>query len=48
MKLAVMGVGAVGASVVELAGEYGHDVVAVADSSTAAADADGRDRKSVG
>ncbi|MFQ3318507.1 MAG: homoserine dehydrogenase, partial [Natronomonas sp.] len=36
MKLAVMGVGAVGKSVVDLAGEYGHTIVSVADSSTAA------------
>ena len=42
MRLAVLGAGAVGRSVVELADEYGHDVVAVADSETAAvADASG-------
>ena len=42
MKLAVVGVGAVGRSVAELAGEYGHEVVALADSSGAAlADATG-------
>ena len=41
MKLAVMGVGAVGSSVVALAAEYGHTVVAVADSQSAAVDADG-------
>jgi homoserine dehydrogenase len=41
MRLAVMGAGAVGSSVVELAGEYGHDIVAVADSSTAAVDEEG-------
>ncbi len=35
MRLAVIGAGAVGRSVVELAGEYGHEVVAVADSSSA-------------
>jgi homoserine dehydrogenase len=35
VKLAVLGAGAVGRSVVDLAGEYGHDVVAVADSSSA-------------
>ncbi len=35
MKLAVIGAGAVGRSVVELAAEYGHEIVAVADSSTA-------------
>jgi len=36
MRLAVLGAGAVGRSVLELAGEYGHDVVAIADSSSAA------------
>ncbi|GAB6879428.1 homoserine dehydrogenase [Halorubrum gandharaense] len=36
MKLAVIGAGAVGRSVTELAGEYGHEVVALADSSGAA------------
>ena len=35
MRLAVIGAGAVGRSVVELADEYGHEVVAVADSSSA-------------
>ncbi len=43
MKLAVIGAGAVGSSVVELASEYGHTVTAVADSSTAAVDPDGID-----
>jgi len=47
MKLAVMGAGAVGSSVVELAGEYGHEVVAVADSSTAAVDDGGLDAEDV-
>ena len=47
MRLAVMGAGAVGSSVVELAGEYGHDVVAVADSSTAAIDDEGLDAEDV-
>jgi homoserine dehydrogenase len=47
MKLAVLGAGAVGSSVVELAGEYGHEVVAVADSSTAAVDEDGLDAEAV-
>ena len=42
MRLAVVGAGAVGRSVVELAGEHGHDVVAVADSSSAIV-ADGAD-----
>jgi homoserine dehydrogenase len=36
LRLAVMGAGAVGSSVVELAGEYGHRVVALADSTSAA------------
>ncbi|WP_049979630.1 homoserine dehydrogenase [Halolamina rubra] len=36
MKLAIVGAGAVGRSVAELAGEYGHDVVGVADSTGAA------------
>ena len=47
MKLAVLGAGAVGESVVELAGEYGHAVVAVADSSSAAIDDDGLDVEAV-
>ncbi|WP_178915199.1 homoserine dehydrogenase [Natronomonas gomsonensis] len=47
MRLAVMGAGAVGSSVVELAGEYGHEVVAVADSSTAAVDDEGLDAEDV-
>ena len=47
MKLAVMGAGAVGAAVVELAGEYGHDVVAVADSSSAAVEEGGLDADAV-
>ena len=42
MRLAVVGAGAVGRSVVELAGEHGHDVVAVADSSSGVV-ADGAD-----
>ncbi len=41
MKLAVLGAGDVGRSVADLAGEYGHDVVALADSSSAAIDSDG-------
>jgi len=36
MKLAVVGIGAVGRAVAELAGEYGHDIVGLADSSGAA------------
>ncbi|MCL9812619.1 homoserine dehydrogenase [Natranaeroarchaeum aerophilus] len=41
MKLAVLGAGAVGRSVVELAGQYGHDVIALADSSSGVVDAEG-------
>ena len=58
MNVAVVGAGAVGASVVELAGEYGHEVIAVADSSSGVVDGDGvgaeavlsrkRDRGTVG
>jgi homoserine dehydrogenase len=43
MKLAVLGAGAVGRSVAELAGEYGHRVTALADSTGAAVNADGID-----
>jgi len=43
MKLAVLGAGAVGSSVAELAGDYGHTVTALADSSTAAVDPAGID-----
>ncbi|WP_135852166.1 homoserine dehydrogenase [Halorussus salinus] len=43
MKLAVLGAGAVGRSVADLAGEYGHEITALADSSSAAVDADGID-----
>ncbi|HKJ58887.1 MAG TPA: homoserine dehydrogenase [Halobacteriales archaeon] len=43
MRLAVLGVGAVGRSVAELAGEYGHDVTALADSGGAVVAADGVD-----
>nr|WP_264475332.1 homoserine dehydrogenase [Halorubellus salinus] len=42
-----MGAGAVGRSVVALAGEHGHDVVAVADSQTAVVDDDGLDAQAV-
>ncbi|WP_058367405.1 homoserine dehydrogenase [Haloparvum sedimenti] len=41
MRLAVLGCGAVGRSVAELAGDYGHEVVALADSRGAAVDEDG-------
>ncbi|MFC7072502.1 homoserine dehydrogenase [Halovenus rubra] len=47
MKLAVVGAGAVGKAVVELAEEYGHTVTAVADSSTGAIDANGLDSETV-
>jgi len=47
MKLAVVGAGAVGSSVVELAGEYGHTVTALADSQSAAVDAAGIDVETV-
>ena len=43
MRLAVLGAGAVGRSVAELAAEYGHAVTALADSRGAVADADGVD-----
>ncbi|GAA0670146.1 homoserine dehydrogenase [Natronoarchaeum mannanilyticum] len=43
MKLAILGSGAVGSSVAELAGEYGHEVVALADSSSAVVDDGGVD-----
>ncbi|AXR78224.1 homoserine dehydrogenase [Natrarchaeobaculum sulfurireducens] len=43
MRLAILGSGAVGQSVADLAGEYGHEVVALADSSSAVVDSDGID-----
>jgi homoserine dehydrogenase len=43
VRLAVLGAGAVGSSVAELAGEYGHTVTALADSASAAVDPDGID-----
>jgi homoserine dehydrogenase len=46
MNLAVLGAGAVGSSVAELAGEYGHTVTALADSRSAAVDPDGIDVES--
>ncbi|AHG00338.1 homoserine dehydrogenase [Halostagnicola larsenii XH-48] len=47
MRLAVLGAGSVGTSVVNLASEYGHEVVALADSSSATVDADGIDVEAV-
>ncbi|GAB3019479.1 homoserine dehydrogenase [Natronobiforma cellulositropha] len=41
MRLAILGAGAVGRSVADLAPEYGHEVVALADSSSAVVDPDG-------
>ncbi|ADQ68355.1 homoserine dehydrogenase [Halogeometricum borinquense DSM 11551] len=46
-RLAVLGAGAVGGSVVELAESYGHTVTAFADSASAVVDADGIDPASV-
>jgi len=46
-RLAVLGAGAVGRSVIELAAEYGHTVTAVADSSSAAINPDGLDTQAV-
>ncbi len=43
MKLAILGAGDVGRSVADLAGEYGHEVVALADSSSSVVDPDGID-----
>ncbi|MFC6787407.1 homoserine dehydrogenase [Halobaculum halobium] len=43
MKLGVLGAGAVGRAVAELAPEYGHEVTALADSSAAVVDPDGVD-----
>lgn len=41
MKLAIVGAGAVGRSVLDLASEYGHSVTAIADSESAAVDPEG-------
>jgi homoserine dehydrogenase len=46
-RLAVLGVGAVGRSVIKLAADYGHEVVAVADSRSAAVDPDGLDIEAI-
>jgi homoserine dehydrogenase len=47
MKLAVIGAGAVGSSVVELASDHGHSVTAFADSSSAVIDSAGIDTAAV-
>ncbi|WP_436900278.1 homoserine dehydrogenase [Halovenus halobia] len=47
MRVAVMGAGAVGTSVLKLAEEYGHTVTAMADSSSATLDGDGLDAEAV-
>jgi homoserine dehydrogenase len=47
VRLAVVGAGAVGRSVVDLAVEYGHSVTAFADSGSAAVDPDGIDADAV-
>jgi len=47
VRLAVVGAGAVGRAVVDLAGEYGHTVTAVADSGSAAVDDGGVDAEAV-
>lgn len=43
MKLAVIGAGAVGSSVADLAGDHGHEIVALSDSSSAVIDEGGID-----
>ncbi|KAB1186817.1 MULTISPECIES: homoserine dehydrogenase [Haloferax] len=47
LRLAVLGAGAVGGSVLDLAGEYGHEVVAFADSSSSVSDPTGLDPQTV-
>ncbi|WP_148415907.1 homoserine dehydrogenase [Haloferax sp. KTX1] len=47
MRLCVLGAGAVGSAVVELAAEHGHVVTAFADSESAVVDADGIDAEAV-
>jgi homoserine dehydrogenase len=42
-RIAILGAGAVGSAVADLAGEYGHRVTALADSTSAAVDPDGID-----
>jgi len=47
VRLAIVGSGAVGTAVLELAGDYGHDVVGVADSTSGAVEAAGLDTEAV-
>ncbi|QSG07231.1 homoserine dehydrogenase [Halapricum desulfuricans] len=47
MRLSIAGAGAVGRSVAQLAGDYGHTVTAIADSRSAAIDPDGLDTDAV-
>jgi len=47
MKVGIVGAGAVGRAVADLAPEYGHSVVALADSGSAAIDPDGLDPETV-
>lgn len=47
MKVAIAGAGAVGLSVLDLAGEYGHEITAIADSRGAAIDPDGLDATTI-
>ncbi|WP_416838502.1 homoserine dehydrogenase [Haloferax sp. DFSO52] len=47
LRLAVLGAGAVGGSVLDLASEYGHEVVAFADSSSSVSDPTGLDPEAV-
>jgi homoserine dehydrogenase len=47
MRLAITGAGSVGGSVAELAGEYGHTVTAMIDSTSAAVDVAGLDTEAV-
>jgi len=47
VKLSIVGAGEVGRAVAELAGEYGHTVTAIADSTSAAVDPEGLDVEAV-
>ncbi|WP_396610817.1 homoserine dehydrogenase [Haloferax sp. S1W] len=47
LNLAILGAGAVGGSVLDLAGDYGHEVVAFADSSSSVSDPTGLDPETV-